>query len=420
MNHARTFCMFVAWACVSATASGQVRVHPTGVNVNAQAATTVFITFGGLRNQMPAEGVWCGELVSAAPALGSKCDPATVFGQLPARFDLSRVNGGAFTDIMSVPPSVARRAYQAAAAGAPAPFFYVRRFVSTTGGPDEFVFVICRLTSGGARTPFSLTDVTLSFDVETPVLYVPLGSAAPTFHGALRYNGTGRLIGRWEIVRPGEELPDARDLLPEASLPPEDRGTQRRYSELSRFNLFLPPGGTMTLPGPPAERLPTDVAGTYLILLRIEATDDKEADSSLALAGAGQGVVHGGGIAGFAMPTLRYIVGTGGSELSAGRAQSELLLLSPAAGDSVSDGQSVVFGWRDIPRGAIYRVVVETLDAQPVLAALVPAGLGKYRAPTWLTARASGALRWRVIALDAAGNEISRSAWRALLLRPTR
>ena len=418
MNHTRTLGMFVAWACVTATASAQVRVHPTGVNINAQAATTVFITFGGLRNQMPAEGVWCGELVSAAPALGSKCDPATVFGQLPARFDLSRVNGGAFTDIMSVPASVARRAYQAAAAGAPAPFFYVRRFVSTTGGPDEFVFVICRLTSGGARTPFSLTDVTLSFDVETPVLYVPLGAAAPTLHATLRYNGTGRLIGRWEIVRPGEELPDARDLLPEASLPLEERSSQRRYTELSRFNLFLPPGGTMTLAGPPADRLATDVAGTYLVLLRIEATDDKEADSNLALAGAGQGVVHSGGIAGFAMPTLRYIVGTGGSELSASRAQSEVVLLSPGESDSVSNGQSVEFRWADVPRAAIYRLLVETVAGQSILAALVPAGLGKYRAPPWLTARASGALRWRVIALDASGNDISRSAWQVLPRRP--
>src|SRR5688572_17598779 len=182
MNHVRTLCISVAWACVTATVSAQVRVHPTGVNINAQAATTVFITFGGLRDQMPAEAVWCGELVSAAPARGSKCDPATIFGELPSRFDLSRVSGGAFTDIMSVPPSVARRAFQAAAAGAQAPFFYVRRFVSTTGGPDEFVVVICRLTSGGARTPLALTDVTLSFDVETPVLYLTLGAAAPPLH----------------------------------------------------------------------------------------------------------------------------------------------------------------------------------------------------------------------------------------------
>ena len=36
--------------------------------------------------------------------------------------------GGTFTDIMSIPPNVARRAYDAAAAGATSTFFYVRRF----------------------------------------------------------------------------------------------------------------------------------------------------------------------------------------------------------------------------------------------------------------------------------------------------
>jgi hypothetical protein len=321
---------------------------------------------------------------------------------------------------MSVPSSVARRAFQAAAAGAPAPFFYVRRFVSTTGGPDEFVVVICRLTSGGARTPLALTDVTLSFDVETPILYVPLGSPGPALHALLRYNGTGRLIGRWEIVRPGEEMPEARDLLPEASLPLDERGSQPRYTELSRFNIFLPPSGTMLLEGPPTERLPTDVAGTYLVMLRIEATNEKEADSDLSLAGAGQGIIHSGGIAGFPMPTLRYVVGTGGSEFSRQRGESEMQVLEPAHGDSANIGQSIEFRWVDAPRAAVYQLVVETADSRPLLGALLPAGIGKYRAPPWLTERANGAMRWRVVALDAGGNAISRSGWSSLHLRVPR
>ena len=59
-------------------------------------------------------------------------------------------------------------------------------------------------------------------------------------------------------------------------------------------------GIPVLLDGPPSERLPTNVAGTYLVILRIEATNDKEADSDLSLAGAGQGIIHSGGIAGFA------------------------------------------------------------------------------------------------------------------------
>src|SRR5262245_50884223 len=88
--------------CAPAVASAQIRVNPTGVNVNAQGATTVFLTFGGLAAYRPAEGVWCGSLVSAAPDVGAKCDPSTLFGRLPARYDVSRVNGAGYTDIMSI------------------------------------------------------------------------------------------------------------------------------------------------------------------------------------------------------------------------------------------------------------------------------------------------------------------------------
>ncbi|MGH7527722.1 MAG: hypothetical protein ACREMX_13575, partial [Gemmatimonadales bacterium] len=127
----------------------------------------MFLTFGSLGARRPAEGTWCGELIPAPPDIGLKCDPATIYGSLPARFDLSTASGaGGFTDIMSVPPSVARRARQAAQRGVEPRFFYVRRFVSTTGAPDEYVDVTCRLTSGGARTPLALTDVRLAFETD--------------------------------------------------------------------------------------------------------------------------------------------------------------------------------------------------------------------------------------------------------------
>ena len=135
--------------------AGPVRVNPTGVNVNSQGATSVFLTFGGLTNQVPAEAFWCGALMSAAPAIGQRCDPATVFGRLPARLDLSRGSGSSgFTDIMSIPASVSRRAFQDAQSGATSSFFYVRRFVSLTGAPDEYVAGTCRMAGGGARVPF--------------------------------------------------------------------------------------------------------------------------------------------------------------------------------------------------------------------------------------------------------------------------
>ncbi len=413
--------MLSALFAAASVATAQIRVNPTGVDVNGQGATTVFLTFGPLTDYSPAESFWCGELVPATPDLGNRCDPATLFGSLPARNDLSRLSGtGGFTDIMSIPPSVTRRAYQAAAAGAVAPFFYVRRFISTTGGPDQYVAVTCRLTGGGARVPLSLTDVTLAFAVETPVMYLAAGQSPPSFAAQIVYTGTGRLVGRWEVVQPGEELPEPRDLLTEATLPLEERGTQRRYTELQRFNLFLPPGGRVTLPGPDPSRLPVDVDGTYLVLLRVEASDDKEGDSNLAAVAAGQGVVHSGAVAGFPLPTLRYLVGGGGSDLSPSRSTESLRPLLPAEGARLSPGQPIRFSWTEDPRASLYRLEIQTVDGDAILAALAQRGRPTYDAPPWLAERAAGrSLRWRVVALDAKGSLLRGGPWRRLTPAPT-
>ena len=392
----------------------QIRVNPTGVNVNAQGATTVFLTFGGLSTHVPAEAFWCGELVPAAPDIGFRCDESTLFGRLPIRYDQSRTSAGALTDIMSIPPSVARRAYEAATGGATSSFFYVRRFVSTAGGPDQYVAVTCRLAGGGARVPFSLLDVRVAFDVESPVLFLPSGQTPPPVSAQITYNGTGRLTGRWEVVLPGEELPEERDLLTEATLPQAERGTQRRYAELERFNVFLPPTGRFALPGPDPRRIPTAADGMYLLLLRIEATDDKEGDSSIGDAGAGEGVVHSGAVAGFPMPALRYLVGDGGSELASAAAAGTPDGLLPAETDALVPGQSVNFAWIEVPQAAFYRLEVETEEGESLQRALLPASQPLYRSPPWLAERARTALRWRVVALDARGAELSRGEWRRI------
>jgi hypothetical protein len=161
------FMLLFAPAAVAQT----INVNPNGVNVNVSGATTVFLTFGPVGSFRAAEGTWCGELIPATPDNGFRCNPATIFGSLPGRFDLSKPSGSSgFTDIMSIPPSVARRAYQAAQDGAVSSFFYVRRFINATGGRDEYVPVTCRLSGGGARTPFALTDVKVSFEPEPPIM----------------------------------------------------------------------------------------------------------------------------------------------------------------------------------------------------------------------------------------------------------
>ena len=400
-------------ALTVAPAAGVIRRDPNGVNVNSQGATTVFITFGGLADQVPIEAFWCGELISAAPDVGSKCDPAAIFGQLPIRFDQSRLTGGGavFTDIMSIPPSVARRAYQAAAAGATSSFFYVRRFASTVGGPDEYVFVTCRMAGGGARVPLALLDVELRFAVAANVLPVERGARPPALVAEIAYNGTGRLRGRWEVVLPGDEQPSSRDLLTEATLPPEERPLQRRYTQLTRFNVFLPPTGRIVLQGPDPALLPTEVEGLYQVLLRIEASDDKEADSNLGLAGAGAGIVHSGAVAGFPLPVLRYFVGS----VPAGVAPGELTLVAPRAGAALGADAALDFVWTQAASATLYRLELADDAGEPIFSAVVQQGIGSYRAPAFVREKsATGALRWRVVALGADGRVLATTDWRDL------
>lgn len=395
--------------------TAQVTVNPTGVNVSSQGATTVFLTFGGLTaDLLPAEAFWCGELIDASPDVGFRCDPTTLFGSLPIRFDLSRPSGtGGLTDIMSIPPSVARRAYQAAVAGQSAEFFYVRRFASRSGGRAVFAFVTCRLTAGGAGTPLSLTDVRLAFEVDAPVLALEQQADPPAWHADISYTGTGRLQGRWEVVRPGEELPTEQDLLPEASLPLEQRGSQRRFTELERFSVFLPPTGQLRLPGPDPARLPRDADGTYLILLRIEAAADRDSESNLAAVGAGTGPVSGGAVAGFALPALRYVVGSG-ARIAERAADRSVTLLEPADGGAVAGAPNGSFTWATVALAHWYRLEIQGADGTPLFEALVPGVSPAYRPPPLLAERAGeAALRWRVRAEDAAGREIARSAWRS-------
>jgi hypothetical protein len=408
----------VAMTSISASVqmvSAQIKVNPTGVNVNTNGATTAFITFGGLGAFRPVEAEWCGELMSAAPDIGLKCNPQTIFGRLPIRLDQSRLSGiSGFTDIMSIPPSVSRRAYQAAEDGQKSSFFYVRRFHNAATGQDQYVAVTCRLAGGGARVPFSLVDVAVKFNVETPILFIKPGEAVPALSARILYNGTGRLKGRWELVYPGEEVPSERDLLTEATLPLEERGTQRRYTELSRFNVFLPPTGQYVLPGPDIDRIPTTTEGMYLLLLRVEATDDKEADSNLGSAGAGAGVVHAGAVAGFPLPPLRYVVGAGSSDLSDTIEPGKVTALSPIANAAIAGDAQIDLTWTEgSVRAAFYRLEITRQNGEVVHAAVVPRGNGAYRAPSWLLEKAGSNPKWRVIALDMLGREVSKTEWRS-------
>jgi hypothetical protein len=399
----------------TAVQAQEVRVTPTSVNAYSQGATTVFLSFTNVVNKRPADACWCGELIDADPDIGFKCNPATLFGCLPVRYDQSSLSpNGSYTDIMSIPSSVARRAYIDAAGGAEATFFYVRRFVSTTVGPDEFVPVTIRLAGNGAAIPFSLTDVKLSWGVDKPVLVIKPGEKLPPIKAEIAFTGSGRLKGRWEIVKPGEELPSSRDLLSESTLAVDERGFQRRYTQLSTFNLFLPPVGVHVLPGPESWRVPSHIEGLYVVLLRIEAVDDAQDSSRLGAIEGRQEQIATGGVAGFSLPVLRYYVG-GGTGLPAADAENRPSLLGPAPNATVASDTIIDFRWSILAGALFYRLDIQDSKDKPILSAMVPAGVGTYRAPPWLRDRTlDGNLRWRVSAFDRIGKHVGETDWRSL------
>ena len=411
-------CLLVLLTSVVASAQ-TIQVSPDNVNAYSQGPTSALLTFGGLVNKQPAEATWCGRLISAAPDIGMKCDPANVFGLLPLRYDRSVLANNTFTDVMSVTPQVARRAYLDAAAGNTGTYFYVRKFVSTVGGPSEYVPVTIRLTGNGARVPFSLTEVKLSWGVGTPILFVKTGETLPRVTADISYTGTGRLKGRWELVKPGEAPPEPRDLLTEATLPIEERGTQKRYTEIDRFNIYLAPNGKIILPGPDAFRVDESLTGLYWLLLRIEATSDKDSETDLAAVGAGNGVVNGGAVAGFSLPTLKYYINDGARGLASANV-SQLVLIGPKDSEELDKSTPVDFSWTVIEGASSYRLEIRDLQDAPLFSAIMVGSTSNYQAPSWLKDKVGAAVvHWRVSAFDDERKLIAETDWRYFKFAPS-
>jgi hypothetical protein len=372
-------------------------VSPTGVNVSAFAPTTVFLTFLGLNNQVPAEAQWCG----AINANGS-CVPGTVYGRLPRRYNRGQLSGtNNYTDIMSIPASITRKAYQDAVRGNRADFFYVRRLVSTTGGIDEYVAVTCRLTSSGAGVPLSITSVRYQLADGQTVPPIGIGETLPKFGANIAYSGTGRLKGRWEVVLPGDSPPSQRDLLTEATLPLEQRGLQRRYTLLERFDLFLQPTGKVFLPGPDPATLPKGSTGLHQVLLRIEATDNSAGTSFNNIS-----IVPTGGVAGFPMPILRQSIVSESQQIA---------LLQPDANAPIPTKQ-LRFSWQGINEAKGYKLEVKQSD-RLIFSALLSKNTTSYTAPPWLKKITGSDLTWKVQALKADGSLLTESETRSLQLK---
>lgn len=367
----------------------QVAVSPNNVTAYSQGATSVNLTFSNVVNLTPVESVWCGAIISAAPNIGFKCDPATIFGTLPARYNQSVLNNNRYTDIMSITPTVARRAYTDAVNGNNSQFYYVRHFVSTVGGLDEYVPVTIRLSGNGAGVPFSLTAVKLQWQDGIKVVpFIKPDEALPKITAEIRYTGTGRLKGRWEIVKPGEALPERRDLLSEAALTPEERGTQKRYTLLSRFNVNLPPGGRYTLPGPENWRIDKSIEGMYVLLFRVEASDASDSGEN-------------GAVAGFSMPVLRYYVG------NSSNADVNQVTNIAIGGDIEDEKSPIILTWKAVENTKLYRLEIEDEEGKKVFSAVVLPTSRAYQLPSFIqNLTASKQLKWKVSAIGEGGKEL--------------
>lgn len=258
--------------------------------------------------------------------------------------------------------------------------------------------------------PFALTNVELETGNPEQIVFVKKGGPLPNITANIKYNGTGRLRGRWEVVQPGEDDPEPRDLLTEASIPVEQRPLQRRYTEIARFSHFLPPVGEFKLELEAGKSLSAVAEGRYLILLRIEAVDDKESSSNLASVGVGNGTVRSGAVASFPMPVFKFFVV--GNVAGWGKTGDLVQTNAPIPGANGSP----LFAWPAHMDAESYRISVSNFAGEVVFSAITPKGVLSYTAPSWFWQKFDGQkLKWKVTAFDPEGNQLAESSPKDLL-----
>ncbi len=122
-----------------------------------------------------------------------------------------------------------------------------------------------------------------------------------------------------------------------------------------------------------------------------------------------------GGVAGFPMPVLRYVVGAGGSELSpVSSPETGAVLSSPADGDAAPRDRPIELRWSVSPAATYCRIEINA-DGDRIHSAFVAAGTTVYVVPPFVREKAAAkTLRWRVAVLDGMGRAIKVSEWRRL------
>jgi hypothetical protein len=184
--------------------------------------------------------------------------------------------------------------------------------------------------------------------------------------------------------------------LSEASLPIEERGTQKRYTLLSRFNVNLPPGGRYTLPGPENWRIDKTIEGMYLLLFRVEVSDAVNSVSN-----TGVTIISSGGVAGFQMPTLRYYVG------NSSNADVNQVTNIAIGGDLAGEIPPIILTWKAVENTKLYRLEIEDEEGKRVFSAVTLPTSKMYQLPSFIqNLTASKQLKWKVSAIGEDGKEL--------------
>lgn len=390
----------VTAAPVVAATGSVISATPRFMQASISAATSQFITYSftpGNPRVTVADGIFCTTLTSPAPATGATatypCAANSEFARHPTTattFQTVQQNGSVVraTETIRIPSSVTRTAQNLGAAT----FYFVRRF-----DPQGFAVVEIRATGAIMNAPIALNDVRLAFDTSQgpqPLVFVARGAALPPVTATLFYTGSGVLRGRWELVLPGDVAPTERDLLPEASLPRSERGTQRRYQLLQRVEQLLPGNGRVELKLPSLNPAlgATAFDGQYQLLLRIEAEPS----------------IYGGesGAANFAMPLLRYFVGS---------ITAPPRTTAPLSASVSFNGARPTFAWSPVPQARYYRVEIADRDGAVTYSSIVRDNERSYQALSNITN--TPGTQWRVQALDELRQAVSESAWLAFIAK---
>ncbi len=155
--------------------------------------------------------------------------------------------------------------------------------------------------------------------------------------------------GFWEIFKPGGTLPEHPDLLSEAVLPPEKRGSQKQYTLLDSFIVNLPPCGKYILPGSENWRIDKSIEGMYILLFPMEASDATSSASN-----AGNGNIATGAVAGFPMLTLPYYLRN-----TSNVNMKSITNISKSSDEFIVQSLPIFLCWKEITGAKFYRLKIQ-------------------------------------------------------------